>query len=1032
MNDHPPPVENAMSEALEVRIVAWVLGEASAFEIAELERICAENATAREFHRHMSRVHRLLEQAEPSGGKGDWLLPPMKRQVLENRFGVAPVPVERSQEAGVRNSAWRVVYGIAACLAATIVVVKLMPGSEFAASEKVVASSPLAYESYREAPRDELSAPARKSSEAGESMVGELSYQFEDESRNAPPSAPSLSPSATPEDSEVAARGVAEDSPAGAPRGGRAIRKSSRIDFGNSEGFGEGWGLESPQPGPTEPEPAIAGAGGSSFGSGREQSDGTATRSALDGIASRSAGSSRDSGEDSLEQSAEADLGLSRAEPEADRSSLGRRAEDERLGLQLPTPANTPGGSAAMPQDAVTTPNAPSASSALVQRARQQRESAAAESSEFFAMRDAEAKHETAAEPRSAVARQESQDSLGGGELENAHNDPFADAGPEMRDELRSLMVGEPENGAVPTDAVGDTVDSDRVRQGLEKVEEALSNDYRYRASDTSRADLLKEVDRAWELTIPADVAESDAKTGDAQLNLGEALPQLHWLEQKTEVLEDLATRSIDGPGEPRPSEEGAELSAATADAKELAEPDGLDLVLPGIVAPEPLPADDPEIDPAIAPYSTFSLNVSDSSFQLAAAAIARGERPDPSSIKPEHFYNAVDYGDPAPTGAEPVAGQVEQSADPVLPNRNLVRIALKTAAAGRSAAQPLTLTLVVDQSGSMIREDRRAALLEAGRQLATLLGEGDSISVIGFSRTPRLIVENLRSDLAANLQIAMATPADQGGTNLEEALKLAEEIALRHYDPQAQNRVVLFTDGAANLGDANSGNLAGRIVGMRQQGLALDVAGVGADGLNDRLLSELARHGNGRYHVLSVAEGEPDGTTFARQLAGAFRPAAKDVKVQVEFNPARVTSYRLVGFQEDLLRPEDFRNDAVDAAELAAEEAGVALYQIQTDPEGNGEIGAVSVRFLDTASGEIVERSWMIPYEPAAPAFDKASPSLQLAGLAMVAAEKLRGGSIAKAVDFSSLAASRAIVRSHYANSPAVRRLLAVIAALE
>src|SRR5690606_26948831 len=117
----------------------------------------------------------------------------------------------------------------------------------------------------------------------------------------------------------------------------------------------------------------------------------------------------------------------------------------------------------------------------------------------------------------------------------------------------------------------------------------------------------------------------------------------------------------------------------------------------------------------------------------------------------------------------------------------------------------------------------------------------------------------------------------------------------------------------------------------------------------------------------------------FARQLAGALRPAAENVKVQVGFNPARVHGYRLLGFENHLLKREDFRNDAVQAAELSAEEAGVALYQVETLPEGEGELGQVFVRFRDPSTGRMVERSWTMPYAERIPAFDQAPPSLQL-----------------------------------------------------
>ena len=424
-------------------------------------------------------------------------------------------------------------------------------------------------------------------------------------------------------------------------------------------------------------------------------------------------------------------------------------------------------------------------------------------------------------------------------------------------------------------------------------------------------------------------------------------------------------------------------------------------------------------------PYSTFSLNISDASFKVAQAALARGERPDPAGIKEEQFYNAVDYGDPSPTAGEPVAVAIEQAAHPFIPGRNLVRVALKTAAAGRAASQPLRLTLLVDQSGSMVRDDRRAAMDKALTGLSSLLTANDMVTVIGFARTPRLLADAWTGEQAAKLADLINQTANEGGTNLEEAIKLGEQLAERHQLATAQNRIVLFTDGAANLGDADPAHLAAKVKALRQKGIAFDIAGIAADDLNDGLLGELARNGNGRYYVVGKGAGD-DG--IARQLAGAFRPAAENVKVQVHFNQERVARYKLIGFEKDRLKTEDFRNDAVDAAEMAAEEAGVAIYQVEPILGGSGELGDVSVRFRDTASGQMVERTWNIPHDASAPAIDRAKPSMQLAVLAMLAADKLRDGPLAEAIDFKQLAESRANVKRFYGTTGRAAEVLHMI----
>ena len=431
------------------------------------------------------------------------------------------------------------------------------------------------------------------------------------------------------------------------------------------------------------------------------------------------------------------------------------------------------------------------------------------------------------------------------------------------------------------------------------------------------------------------------------------------------------------------------------------------------------------EVSAADQPYSTFSLHVSDVSFLLAKAALARGEMPDRVAIRPEEFYNAFDYGDPAPGTGEKIACRIEQAAHPALQQRNMVRIAMKVAATGRGQGQPLRLTVLLDTSGSMEREDRAASVRRAMEVLASLLGPRDAVTLIGFARQPRLLAEEVPGDQAGKLAgIAAHTPAE-GGTNMEEAIKAASELALRHFEAGAQNRVVMLTDGAANLGDADPAQLAKLVEQLRQKGVSFDACGVGADGLNDDILEALTRKGGGRYYFLNKPGDADEG--FARQLAGAFRPGAENVKMQVRFNAARVGKYRLIGFEKHRLNQEDFRNDKVTAAQLAAEEAAVALYQVQVLPEGEGELGEVFVRFRDPADGRMVEQSWTIPYDPQAPSLAKAAPSMQLAATASLLAEKLRGGPIAASVDLDGLAPIVAQLRGHYAGQARVEDLVAM-----
>ena len=154
--------------------------------------------------------------------------------------------------------------------------------------------------------------------------------------------------------------------------------------------------------------------------------------------------------------------------------------------------------------------------------------------------------------------------------------------------------------------------------------------------------------------------------------------------------------------------------------------------------------------------------------------------------------------------------------------------------------------------------------------------------------------------------------------------------------------------------------------------------------------------------HILDRPEDADDG--FARQIAGALRPAARNVKVQVQFNPNRVGRYKLLGFRKHRLKKEDFRNDSVDAAELAAAEAGNAIYQFEPLPQGSGDIGTVSVRFQDAESGRMIEREWPIPYVSRIPRLEEAAASLRLASAAALLGEKLMGSQIGESVDMAHL----------------------------
>jgi len=386
--------------------------------------------------------------------------------------------------------------------------------------------------------------------------------------------------------------------------------------------------------------------------------------------------------------------------------------------------------------------------------------------------------------------------------------------------------------------------------------------------------------------------------------------------------------------------------------------------------------------------FTTFSLNLSDVAFRLAQASLQNGVMPEAASMRTEEFINAFDYRDPEPAPGAPVGFAWERAGDPFAHHRDFLRFSIKAAAQGRQAGRPLNLVLLLDKSGSMERADRVEIIAQALHVLASQLQPDDTLSVVVFARRAHLFVDGVSGKEAEQIAKKLRDLTPEGGTNLEEAMKLAYATAMRHYLAKGENCVVLMTDGAANLGNVDPNVLKKSVEENNKQGIALDCFGVGWDGYNDNLLETLSRAGHGRYGFINTPEEAA--TEFAGKLAGALRVAAADVKVQVEFNPRRVISYRQIGYAKDQLQKEDFRNNDVKAAQISAAESGTALYTVEINAAGEGDIGTVHVRFRVPGTQNYEEHEWTVPYTGASASLDKASSTMRLAATAAAFCEWL------------------------------------------
>ena len=430
----------------------------------------------------------------------------------------------------------------------------------------------------------------------------------------------------------------------------------------------------------------------------------------------------------------------------------------------------------------------------------------------------------------------------------------------------------------------------------------------------------------------------------------------------------------------------------------------------------------DPEVDTLRNPVSTFSLHVGDASFGHAAASLENGEWPDPEGIRPEEFINAFSYRDPLPARDAPVALHAERARHPFGHAREILRVGVRTRSSGRDRTTPLNLVLLLDGSGSMERSDRQFIVAQALEALGRSLQEGDTISLVRFARQARVWGEGIPGPQAPAEIRRLLSLVPEGGTNLEEALLLAYRTAGKHFLDGGLNRIVLLTDGAANLGDTDNANLQSLVEENRRQGIALDAFGIGWDGYDDQRLEALTRNSDGHYAFLN-RPGEVE-EEFLRRLTGALDPAARNVKVQLRLNPERIRRYRQIGHARHQLAEEDFRDDAVDAAEMAPAATGMALYVLAPDPQGRGPVGTLLVRYEEPGTGRVNELSLTLPWEGEAPDLSTASPTLQLAAASGVLAEWLGGIPYSQGIDLDRLQGLVARARTAWPLDRNVHRL--------
>lgn len=350
---------------------------------------------------------------------------------------------------------------------------------------------------------------------------------------------------------------------------------------------------------------------------------------------------------------------------------------------------------------------------------------------------------------------------------------------------------------------------------------------------------------------------------------------------------------------------------------------------------------ENPFMEVANEPLSTFSIDVDTASYANMRRFLTQGQVPPPDSVRIEELVNYFDYDYAPPADkSTPFAAHVEVAACPWAPEHRLARIGLKgwEMAAGERPAS--NLVFLIDVSGSMQPENKLPLLKEALRMLVRQLDERDRIAIVVYAGNSGLVLPSTPGNELEIILGAIDGLESGGSTHGSAGIELAYETAVQNFLPGGTNRVLLCTDGDFNVGTTDEGQLTRLIEEKAKSKVFLTVLGFGMGNLKDATLEMLADKGNGNYGYIDTLNEARK--VLVQGLSGTLVTIAKDVKIQVEFNPAQVKAYRLVGYENRVLAAQDFNDDTKDAGEIGAGHTVTALYELV--PPGAPTPGAPSV----------------------------------------------------------------------------------------
>jgi Ca-activated chloride channel family protein len=398
------------------------------------------------------------------------------------------------------------------------------------------------------------------------------------------------------------------------------------------------------------------------------------------------------------------------------------------------------------------------------------------------------------------------------------------------------------------------------------------------------------------------------------------------------------------------------------------------------------------------APVTTFSVDVDRASYTYARRVLRAGQMPTPASVRTEEFVNALTYDGPVPTDG-PLGVTAELSPSPFDPSMQLVRLVVRSRPVAQR--QPVHLVFLVDTSGSMQGPDRLPLVQQSLSMLVDQLGPGDTVALVTYAGSAGVVLTPTGNK--PHLLEAIRRLQSGGSTAMGAGIEAAYALAAQRHQPGHTSRVILASDGDANVGVTDTAALSAMIRRYASQGISLTTLGFGDGNLADHRMEQLADDGDGQY--LYIDGMEEARHVFVDTLASTLEVVARDVKVQVAWNPEAVVTYRQLGYENRALQNRDFRDDRIDAGEVGAGHVVTAIYEVQLGGVAD-LLGTIRLRYKPPGpDAPSTEAAWSLGRDAIVPSFAASSADHRMAVIAGAFAEKLRHSPFAPTLSYAELA---------------------------